>query len=204
VHPPRTPEIWGRGGWLYAAICRQEVPRTRVATAPSKMIEPTCPPLSEGAAHRWPRLIPLGHDDPKGVHEAVGGEQLAEHGDRLALDPTLLPPDLDVALGTDASPDDALDRALRDAEPQEPWKLERDLPKRALITTPGSCASYPASQGLATFRRGCGSGAYAAPRGRMSAKSGCCSWSCSMRPPSHCWGIGSAVQYITRTASSRL
>ena len=27
----------------------------------------------------------------------------------------------------------------------------------------------------------CGSGAYAAPRGRMSAKSGYCSWSCSMR-----------------------
>ena len=26
----------------------------------------------------------------------------------------------------------------------------------------------------------CGSGAYAAPRGRMSAKSGYCSWSCSM------------------------
>jgi hypothetical protein len=138
------------------------------------------PPLTDGAAHRWPWLIPPGHHDREGAHE-IGAGELAQHGDRLALDPTLLPTDLDMALGPDAGADDALDRALRDAEPQEPWKLERDLPKRALITTSGSCASYPASQGLATFRRGCGTGAHAARRGRMSAKGGYCSWSRSMR-----------------------
>jgi hypothetical protein len=54
----------------------------------------------------------------EGAHETGAGE-LAQHGDRLALDPTLLPTDLDMALGPDAGADDPLDRALREAQAEE-------------------------------------------------------------------------------------
>jgi hypothetical protein len=56
----------------------------RVASRPSKMIEPVCTPPSGGSANRRPRLIALGHDDADRADKAAGGEP-AEHGDHLAM-----------------------------------------------------------------------------------------------------------------------
>ena len=54
----------------------------------------------------------------RGVHEAIGGEELVEHGDHLTLDPCLVVAgDLDVSLGTDAAADDA-DRPFGEAQAQ--------------------------------------------------------------------------------------
>jgi len=57
------------------------------------------------------------------------------------------------------------------------WSSFRNLMR---MSASMSVSSNRCERTLAPAFVACGNGAYAVLRGRMSAKSGCCSWSCSM------------------------